>query len=49
MTAPFMVEVYWDLEWTLQKGFDYAYDKRVYDCLREGHARPSAPTSTLSK
>jgi glycosidase len=37
----FMAEVYWDLEWTLQKqGFDYAYDKRLYDRLREGHARP---------
>jgi hypothetical protein len=37
----FMAEVYWDLEWTLQKqGFDYAYDKRLYDRLREHHARP---------
>jgi hypothetical protein len=37
----FMAEVYWDLEWTmLQHGFDYAYDKRLYDRLREGHARP---------
>jgi hypothetical protein len=28
-------EVYWDLEWTLlQQGFDYAYDKRLYDRLR---------------
>jgi hypothetical protein len=36
-----MAEVYWDLEWTLQhQGFDYAYDKRLYDRLREGHARP---------
>jgi hypothetical protein len=24
----------------LQQGFDYAYDKRLYDRLREGHARP---------
>ena len=32
----FMAEVYWDLEWTLQQqGFDYAYDKRLYDRLRE--------------
>ena len=38
----FMAEVYWDLEWTmLQQGFDYAYDKRLYDRLREGHARPA--------
>ena len=37
----FMAEVYWDLEWTmLHQGFDYAYDKRLYDRLREGHARP---------
>jgi Alpha amylase, catalytic domain len=37
----FMAEVYWDLEWTLQQqGFDYAYDKRLYDRLREHHARP---------
>jgi hypothetical protein len=37
----FMAEVYWDLEWTMQQqGFDYAYDKRLYDRLREGHAPP---------
>jgi hypothetical protein len=37
----FMAEVYWDLEWTLQQqGFDYTYDKRLYDRLREGHAKP---------
>jgi hypothetical protein len=37
----FMAEVYWDLEWTLQQqGFDYAYDKRLYDRLREGQAKP---------
>jgi hypothetical protein len=36
----FMAEVYWDLEWTMQQqGFYYAYDKRLYDRLREGHAR----------
>jgi len=36
-----MAEVYWDLEWTMQQqGFDYAYDKRLYDRLREGPARP---------
>src|SRR5262249_21557862 len=33
----FMAEGYWDLEWTLQQqGFDYTYDKRMYDRL---HAR----------
>jgi glycosidase len=37
----FMAEVYWDLEWTMQQqGFDYAYDKRLYDRLRDQHARP---------
>ncbi len=37
----FMAEVYWDLEWTLQQqGFDYAYDKRLYDRLWDGRARP---------
>ena len=37
----FMAEVYWDMEWTLQQqGFDYAYDKRLYDRLHEGAARP---------
>jgi hypothetical protein len=37
----FMAEVYWDLEWTLQQqGFDYTYDKRLYDRLRDGHVPP---------
>jgi hypothetical protein len=37
----FMAEVYWDLEWTLQQqGFDFTYDKRLYDRLRDGRARP---------
>jgi len=37
----FMAEVYWDMEWTLQQqGFDYAYDKRLYDRLHAQHARP---------
>ena len=36
----FMAEVYWDLEWTLQQlGFDFTYDKRLYDRLRDGQAR----------
>ena len=35
----FMAEVYWDMEWRLQQeGFDYAYDKRLYDRLCEAHA-----------
>lgn len=34
----FMAEVYWDLEWTLQQqGFDYTYDKRLYDRLEENN------------
>jgi hypothetical protein len=37
----FMAEVYWDLEWTMQQqGFDYTYDKRLYDRLHDRHARP---------
>jgi len=36
----FMAEVYWDLEWTLQQqGFDFTYDKRLYDRLVSGSAR----------
>ena len=36
-----VAEAYWDLEWELQqRGFDFAYDKRLYDRLREGRARP---------
>ena len=36
----FLAEVYWDLEWTLQQqGFDYTYDKRLYDRLINQNAR----------
>ena len=36
----FLAEVYWDLEWTLQQqGFDYTYDKRLYDRLYKDHAK----------
>jgi len=36
-----MAEVYWDLEWTMQQqGFNYTYDKRLYDRLNDGQARP---------
>jgi hypothetical protein len=32
----FLAEAYWDLEWRLQQqGFDFTYDKRLYDCLRD--------------
>jgi alpha amylase-like protein len=34
----FIAEAYWDLEWELlQLGFDYCYDKRLYDRLVEGN------------
>lgn len=37
----FLAEVYWDLEWMLQQqGFDYTYDKRLYDRLRDQTAQP---------
>ena len=37
----FVAEVYWGLEWALQEeGFDFTYDKRLYDRLRAGKARP---------
>jgi glycosidase len=33
----FLAEVYWDLEWVLQEqGFNWTYDKRLYDRLRAG-------------
>lgn len=33
----FIAEAYWDLEWELQQlGFDYCYDKRLYDRLERG-------------
>ncbi len=35
----FLAEVYWDLEWDLmQLGFDYCYDKRLYDRLERDNA-----------
>jgi len=35
----FLAEVYWDLEWELQqKGFDFCYDKKLYDRLVHSHA-----------
>jgi hypothetical protein len=34
----FIAEAYWDLEWELQQqGFDYCYDKRLYDRLEHSH------------
>jgi hypothetical protein len=35
----FIAEAYWDLEWELQqKGFDFCYDKKLYDRLEHSHA-----------
>lgn len=32
-----LAEVYWDMEWKMQQlGFQFTYDKRLYDRLREG-------------
>ena len=37
----FLAEVYWDMEWALQQaGFDYTYDKRLYDRLVAKVATP---------
>jgi hypothetical protein len=34
----YLAEAYWDTEWTLQQlGFDFTYDKRLYDRMRSGH------------
>jgi hypothetical protein len=35
----FIAEAYWDMEWELQqKGFDFCYDKRLYDRLEHDDA-----------
>jgi Alpha amylase, catalytic domain len=35
----FVAEAYWDLEWELQQhGFDFCYDKRLYDRLEHDNA-----------
>ncbi len=37
----FVAEAYWDMEWELQQqGFDFCYDKRLYDRL--AHETPAA-------
>ena len=39
-TSLFIAEAYWDMEWTLQQqGFDFCYDKRLYDRLVREDAR----------
>jgi hypothetical protein len=36
----YLAEAYWDTEWTLQQlGFDFVYDKRLYDRLRHNPPR----------
>ena len=38
-SACFIAEAYWDLEWELQQhGFDFCYDKRLYDRLEHENA-----------
>ena len=33
-----VAEAYWDMEWELQQlGFDFCYDKRLYDRIEHGH------------
>jgi hypothetical protein len=35
----FIAEAYWDLEWDLQQqGFDFCYDKKLYDRMEHTHA-----------
>jgi len=35
----FLAEAYWDLEWELQQqGFDFCYDKKLYDRMEHGDA-----------
>jgi len=35
----FVAEAYWDMEWQLQQlGFDFCYDKKLYDRLEHGDA-----------
>jgi hypothetical protein len=41
----FLAEAYWDLEWSLlQQGFDYCYDKRLFDRLVRGKPKGCAFT-----
>jgi hypothetical protein len=35
----YIAEAYWDTEWTLQQlGFDFVYDKKLYDRIKSGYA-----------
>ena len=43
-----MAEAYWDKEWELrQQGFDYCYDKRLYDRLEHDQAETVRCISAL--
>ena len=43
----FMAEVYWDREWELQQeGFDFTYDKRLYDRLHRARGTRCASISS---
>jgi hypothetical protein len=45
----FIAEAYWDLEWDLQQqGFDYCYDKRLYDRLKHDSAESTGLHLTAS-
>jgi len=40
----FIAEAYWDLEWELQQqGFDFCYDKRLYDRIEHANAESIRP------
>jgi len=40
----FLAEAYWDLEWQLQQlGFDFCYDKRLYDRIEHANAASIRP------
>jgi hypothetical protein len=42
--AVLIAEAYWDMEWTLQQqGFDFCYDKRLYDRLAHAGAEAVRP------
>ena len=42
----FIAEAYWDLEWELQQqGFDFCYDKKLYDRLEHSNADEHPPSS----
>jgi len=46
----FLAEVYWDLEWTMmQQGFDYAYDKRLYDRLEHARCASTSPPDSTTR